>query len=64
MWFRNKNDEGVLYPEFYRPFPEVRLALLLTAVSYIIVKDLYKLLINKLLRLNAALTNGALVSKP
>jgi hypothetical protein len=32
MWFRDKKDEGVLYPEFYKPFPEVGLALLLTAV--------------------------------
>ncbi|KAG1720165.1 uncharacterized protein EDB91DRAFT_1088936 [Suillus paluster] len=28
----DKKDEGVLYPEFYKPFPEVGFALLLTAV--------------------------------
>ncbi|KAG1906492.1 uncharacterized protein F5891DRAFT_931848, partial [Suillus fuscotomentosus] len=33
MWFRDKKDEGVLYPEFYKPFPEVGLALLLTAIE-------------------------------
>ncbi|KAG1890780.1 hypothetical protein F4604DRAFT_1566478 [Suillus subluteus] len=33
MWFRDKKDEGVLYPEFYQPFPEVGLALLLTAIE-------------------------------
>ncbi|KAG1742961.1 hypothetical protein EDD22DRAFT_851560 [Suillus occidentalis] len=33
MWFRDKKDEGVLYPEFYKPFPEVGLALLLTVIE-------------------------------
>ncbi|KAG1786132.1 uncharacterized protein HD556DRAFT_1248579 [Suillus plorans] len=33
IWFRDKKDEGVLYPEFYKPFPEVGLALLLTAIE-------------------------------
>lgn len=34
IWFRNKKSEGVLYPELYKPFPEVALALVLTAVSH------------------------------
>ncbi|KZP22922.1 hypothetical protein FIBSPDRAFT_738198, partial [Athelia psychrophila] len=33
VWFRNKKDEGVKYPEFYRPIPEVGLALILTAIE-------------------------------
>lgn len=33
IWFRNKKDEGVKYPEFYKPIPESGLALILTAVS-------------------------------
>ncbi|KAG1730813.1 uncharacterized protein EDB91DRAFT_1085285 [Suillus paluster] len=33
MWFCDKKDEGVLYPEFYKPFPEVGLTLLLTAIE-------------------------------
>ncbi|KAG1724983.1 hypothetical protein EDB19DRAFT_1622241, partial [Suillus lakei] len=33
IWFHNKKDEGVLYPEFYKPFPEVAFALLLTAIE-------------------------------
>ncbi|KAG1904904.1 uncharacterized protein F5891DRAFT_976496 [Suillus fuscotomentosus] len=33
IWFRNKKDEGVLYPEFYKPFPEVAFALLLTVIE-------------------------------
>lgn len=32
VWFHNKKDEGIKYPEFYRPVPEVGLALVLTAV--------------------------------
>jgi hypothetical protein len=36
MWFRDKKDEGVLFPEFYKPFPEVGLALLLTAVRVVL----------------------------
>lgn len=34
MWFCDKKDKGVLYPEFYKPFPEVGLALVLTAVHF------------------------------
>ncbi|KAG1831196.1 hypothetical protein DFJ58DRAFT_608522, partial [Suillus subalutaceus] len=33
IWFRDKKDEGVVYPEFYKPFPEVALAFLLTAIE-------------------------------
>ncbi|KAG2112394.1 uncharacterized protein F5147DRAFT_835511 [Suillus discolor] len=33
IWFCDKKDEGVLYPEFYKPFTEVGLALLLTAIE-------------------------------
>ncbi|KAG2337402.1 hypothetical protein BDR05DRAFT_952628 [Suillus weaverae] len=33
IWFRDKKDEGVLYPEFYKPFPEVAFTLLLTAIE-------------------------------
>ncbi|KAJ8588582.1 hypothetical protein M405DRAFT_882098 [Rhizopogon salebrosus TDB-379] len=36
MWFRDKKDEGVLFPEFYKPFPEVGLALLLTAIRVVL----------------------------
>ncbi|KZP13284.1 hypothetical protein FIBSPDRAFT_753614, partial [Athelia psychrophila] len=32
LWFRNKKDEGIKYPEFYQPIPETGLALILTAV--------------------------------
>lgn len=33
VFFNDKKDEGVLYEQFYKPFPEVGLALILTAVS-------------------------------
>lgn len=33
MFFNDKKDEGLLYEQFYKPFPEVGLALILTAVS-------------------------------
>ncbi|KAH7918951.1 hypothetical protein BV22DRAFT_1023796 [Leucogyrophana mollusca] len=32
MWFANKHDEGVTFPEHFKPFPMVTIALLLTAV--------------------------------
>jgi hypothetical protein len=33
IWFKNKRDEGIKYPEFYNPIPEVGLALILTAIE-------------------------------
>ena len=33
MWFANKHDEGIKYPEYLKPFPTPALALVLTAVS-------------------------------
>ena len=33
MWFANKHDEGIKYPEYFKPFPMPTLALVLTAVS-------------------------------
>jgi hypothetical protein len=33
IWFKGKCDEGIKYPEFYNPIPEVGLALILTVVS-------------------------------
>ncbi|KAF7968707.1 hypothetical protein HWV62_29668 [Athelia sp. TMB] len=33
IFFNDKKDEGVLFPEFYKPFPEVALALILTAIE-------------------------------
>jgi len=32
VWFSNKKDDGVKYPDIYKPFPKVALALILTAV--------------------------------
>ncbi|KAI6020045.1 hypothetical protein PISMIDRAFT_74604, partial [Pisolithus microcarpus 441] len=33
MWFANKHDEGIMFPEHFKPFPYPTLALVLTAVS-------------------------------
>ncbi|KAI6009185.1 hypothetical protein EDC04DRAFT_2581712, partial [Pisolithus marmoratus] len=33
MWFANKHDEGIVFPEHFKPFPYPALALVLTAVS-------------------------------
>ncbi|KIJ63900.1 hypothetical protein HYDPIDRAFT_68131, partial [Hydnomerulius pinastri MD-312] len=33
MWFANRNDEGVLYHEYFNPMPIETIALLLAAVS-------------------------------
>jgi hypothetical protein len=32
MWFAKKLDEGVVYHEYFKPLPDVTLALVLTAV--------------------------------
>jgi len=32
MWFANKQDEGVVYHEYFKPLPDVALALVLTGV--------------------------------
>ena len=40
VWFHNNKDEGVCFPKFYRPLPEVRCALLLMAVRLVIQVDL------------------------
>ena len=33
MWFNNRKDDGVRFPNIYKPFPKVTLALILTMVS-------------------------------
>ncbi|KAI5987433.1 hypothetical protein EDD15DRAFT_2372133 [Pisolithus albus] len=33
MWFANKHDEGVMFPEHFKPFPYPTLALVLTAIE-------------------------------
>jgi hypothetical protein len=33
MWFANKNDEGVVYHEYFKPFPLITTALICTAVD-------------------------------
>ncbi|KAI5985846.1 hypothetical protein EDD15DRAFT_2116152, partial [Pisolithus albus] len=33
MWFANKHDEGVVFPEHFKPFPYPTLALVLTAIE-------------------------------
>ena len=35
MWFANKNDEGIKYQTWFKPFPLPALALILTAVSVV-----------------------------
>jgi hypothetical protein len=35
VWFSNKKDDGVKYPDIYKPFPKVALALILTAVCFL-----------------------------
>ena len=32
MWFANKNDDGITYPEYFKPMPDVTIALVLTVV--------------------------------
>ncbi|KAI5994855.1 hypothetical protein EDC04DRAFT_2586138, partial [Pisolithus marmoratus] len=41
MWFANKHDEGIMFPEHFKPFPYPTLALVLTAVSLPPVLCLY-----------------------
>lgn len=33
MWFKNKRDEGIVYPDLFNPIPVHSIALILTAVS-------------------------------
>jgi hypothetical protein len=33
MWFSKKQDEGVIYHEYFKPLPDITLALVLTAVT-------------------------------
>lgn len=33
MWFANRIDEGIIYAEYFDPFPVKMLALVLTVVS-------------------------------
>ena len=32
MWFMNKQDDGVIYPEYFNPMPDVTVALVLAGV--------------------------------
>jgi hypothetical protein len=34
MWFANKLDDGVSYPEYFKPMPDITVALVLTAVRH------------------------------
>ncbi|KIM88272.1 hypothetical protein PILCRDRAFT_62582, partial [Piloderma croceum F 1598] len=33
MWFANKQDDGVSYPEYFKPMPDITVALVLTAME-------------------------------
>ncbi|KAJ8592844.1 hypothetical protein M405DRAFT_722677, partial [Rhizopogon salebrosus TDB-379] len=33
MWFANRNDEGIIYHQYFNPFPVKTMALMLAAVS-------------------------------
>jgi Domain of unknown function (DUF6532) len=33
MWFVNKQDDGVSYPEYFKPMPDITVALVLTVVQ-------------------------------
>jgi len=39
MWFANKNDEGIKHPMWFKPFPLPALALVLTAISQILLYE-------------------------
>ncbi|KAI6005404.1 hypothetical protein EDC04DRAFT_2514361, partial [Pisolithus marmoratus] len=32
MWFANKHDDGVMFPDHFKPFPHLALALVLTGI--------------------------------
>ncbi|KAI5983743.1 hypothetical protein EDC04DRAFT_2591542, partial [Pisolithus marmoratus] len=36
MWFANKHDKGIMYPEHFKPFPYLTLALVLTVVCSVL----------------------------
>ncbi|KAI6023060.1 hypothetical protein PISMIDRAFT_105996, partial [Pisolithus microcarpus 441] len=33
MWFANKHDDGVMFPDHFKPFPHLALALVLTSIE-------------------------------
>ena len=37
MWFSKKQDGGVIYHKYFKPLPDVTLALVLTAVTILTV---------------------------
>ena len=45
MWFQNKRDEGIVYPDLFKPIPVPSIALILTAVSYPFFIFLYLIVI-------------------
>ena len=46
MWFQNKRDEGVIFTKMFKPIPVQAIALVLTAVCYIICVMVQILTIN------------------
>ena len=41
MWFRNRQDEGVVYDQYFHPIKVEMLALVLTAASTLFYKKFY-----------------------
>lgn len=67
MWFKNKRDEGITYPDYFNPVSVPSIALILTAVScpfsffcYEINSNLFSCIF---CRLNAISTSGQLASR-
>ena len=66
MWFKNKRDEGIIYQDYFKPLPIPSIALILTAVSILILgyNLSYIHLYLYCFRLNVTLMSGQLGSRP
>ena len=62
MWFKNKQDEGVVYTDLFDPVSVHSIALILTAVSKSIFY--FQVSNDKYNRLNAILMSGFLAQRP
>src|SRR5882762_1204217 len=64
MWFKNKRDEGIIYPDYFNPISVHSIALILTAVGFFFKCNLIIVFFYfPVRRLNVILKNGQLESR-
>ena len=63
MWFKNRRDEGIMYPDYFSPILIPSIALILTAVSFPLPFYFFNDIFNNN-RLKVTLMSGLPVSRP